>query len=237
MKRFLSVVVAAAVLGCMGSVARAEEEGAAEGSRPEIVVGLKTWMNKMKREAAGESITSNNILLVGPAVEVECSKTHMFAEASYMVSASDYKVSVTEFDPALGSDVVVDKKISRRDIDLAVGYQFNHNVGAFVGYRDSELKEEGMKETSSGALIGVRGSVPVNEELSVFGKASYLFTRTKSDLGTEDAPGWIAQLGVKYAFTKQIAAALGYQLETTKTKDTDVKDTFSGATLDVAYTF
>jgi hypothetical protein len=54
---------------------------------------------------------------------------------------------------------------------------------------------------------------------------------------SEKAPGYVAAIGVKYEFIKQLAGTLGYQLETTKAKDTSIKDTFTGFTLDVMYTF
>jgi opacity protein-like surface antigen len=229
MKRIVSGIAVVLMLVCMSGAARAEEEKA-EGTG--ITAGIKTWMNTWKREMNGETIKSNSIVLVGPAVEVEFPQ-HIFAEASYVVSMSDYKVE----------DAGVSEEFSRKDLDLAVGYQFNHQVGAFFGYRSSELKEKesGEKETVSGPLLGVRGSVPVNEALSVFGKATYLITKLKAeDAGastSENAPGFIVEAGVKYEFITHLDGALGYKYETTKTKDTSVKDTFTGFTLEVAYMF
>jgi opacity protein-like surface antigen len=81
----------------------------------------------------------------------------------------------------------------------------------------------------------------VTEAFSVYGKATYLFTRLKAEedghSDTQDSPGWIGELGVKYAFTKQVGANLGYKYETTKGDDSDVRDTFTGLTLGVNYTF
>jgi len=230
MKRIVSGVAVVLMLVCMSGAARAEEHKA-EGT--EIVAGVKTWMNTWKREEPGkEGKTSNSIVLAGPAIEAEF-HNHVFAEASYMMSMSDYKVE----------DAGTTAEISRNDLDLAVGYQINHNVGAFLGYRNSAFKEKetGAKETLSGPLLGVRGSVPVNEALSVFGKATYLVTKLKVEDAvsstTENAPGWIAEVGVKYEFIKHLSGALGYKYETTKTKDTSITDTFTGFTLDVMYTF
>ena len=227
MKRIASGVVAALLFLTMSAGARAEE-GKSEGV--EVTAAVKAWMNQWKRsDPAAESKTSNSIILIGPAIEVEF-PVGIFVEASYLTSMADYKVS----------EATGDIKFSRTDIDLAAGYMFNHNVGAFVGYRNSEFKEKdsGAKETLSGTLLGVRGSVPVSEAFSVYGKATYLFTNLKpSDADSEQAPGWIAEAGLKYAFTKAFAGALGYKYETTKTKDSKIEDTFTGATLDVMYTF
>lgn len=223
--------MAAVVLLVVGSgTARAEEaKESKEGT--EVEVGIKAWMNKMKRDAptAPESFTSDSTILVGPVVEAKF-PNNIFVEASYLFSASNYKADVG------GTNVEFD----RADIDLAVGYMITHQFGAFAGYRNSALKdkETGDKETSYGPIVGVLGTVPVSEPLSIYGKLTYLFTKLKSDIDpTQDAPGWIAEIGVKYEFAKEISANLGYQYETTKTKDTDVKDTFAGFTLGAMYAF
>lgn len=230
MKRIIGGVAVVLLLLSLSGAARAEEH---ETEGTEIVAGVKTWTNTWKRDIPGtEGFKSNTVMLIGPAIEAEFAN-HVFIEASYLMSASRYK----------SDDTTVTEEFSRNDLDLAVGYQFNHNVGAFLGYRISAFKEKetGNKETSSGMLLGVRGSVPVMEALSVVGKVTYLDTKMKVEDAagstSEKAPGYVAAIGVKYEFVKHLAGTLGYQYETTKTKDTSVKDTFTGFTLDVMYTF
>ena len=203
------------------------EEGA------KTAAGLKIWMNRWKSEQPGsESRTSGIGALIGWAAEAEFSNG-IFLEASYLVSVSDYT-----FDRA---DVTTD--VERSDVDMAVGYQFNHNVEVFAGYRSSQFWEKitKNKETIHGPLIGVRGSVPLNNALSLFGELTFLPRSTKATFAAtnekETALGWISRAGVKYVFSREIAGALGYQYETTKGKDTNIKDTFAGATLDMMYSF
>ena len=229
MKRIVSTVLAGVVVVSLGGVAMAEE-GHLGGT--EIAVGVKSWVNDWKREVPGEGSTkSDNIMLVGPAVEVEFAN-HLFAEASYLFSTSNYTLDETG----------VDANFDRKDFDLAVGYSFLKYFGVFAGYRDSafEKSNSNAKETSYGPLLGVRGSVAVNDALSVYAKGTYLITRLKTEedgnSAKEDAPGWIAEIGVKYAFTKHLGADLGYKYERTK-GDSDIKDTFQGVTLGVSYTF
>jgi len=229
MKRIASGVVAVLLLLTMSGAVRAEE--GAEVT--EVTVGVKTWFNNWKREAASVgSETSNYTLLIGPAIEAEF-PNHIFVEGSYMMSASDYKFSD-------GDNIV--RKFDRADLDLAVGYMFTHTIGVFAGYRDSRFEEKDVdvKESVYGPLIGIRASAPLDEALSVYGKLSYLLTTFKSSeegMGSEKAPGWVAEAGVKYAFTKEFAGSLGYKFEQTETKESEIKDTFSGVTLDVMYTF
>jgi len=195
--------------------------------------GLKIWMNRWKSESPGsESRTSSIGAMVGWAAAAEFSNG-VFVEASYLVSVSDYT-----FDHA---DVATE--LERNDVDLVVGYQFNHNVGVFAGYRSSQFREKMTKdkETVYGPLVGVRGAVPLNDALSLFGELTYLPRSTKAIFAAthekETAQGWFYKAGVKYVFTREIAGALGYQYETTKGNDTKVKDTFAGATLDMMYSF
>lgn len=227
MKRIISGIMMALLLVVMSGAARAEEEKV-EGTV--IKAGIKMWMNSWKREAPGtESMKSNNILLVGPSIEAELND-RFFVEASYLFSASDYKFTeagvTTEFD--------------RSDLDLALGTNLNRYVGAMIGYRNSAFKEKetGAKESLYGLFYSVRGSAPLNETISLYGKLTYLSTRFKAEgQAREEAPGWIAEAGIKYAFNKELTGDLGYKYETTKGKDSSIKDTFTGVTLGVMYAF
>ena len=204
---------------------------AEEGTR--TAAGLKIWMNKWKSEGPGsQSGTSGIGALIGWAAEADFSN-NVFVEASYLVSVSDYSFE--------HSDVTTD--VERNDVDILAGYQFNRNVGVFTGYRSSQFWEKMTKnkETVHGPLIGVRGSMPLNNALSLFGDLTWLPWSTKATFAATDEKettlGWISRAGVKYVFTREITGAFGYQYEMTKGKNTKVKDTFAGATLDVMYSF
>ena len=210
----------------MGGTATAEE-----GTK--TAAGLKIWMNRWKSEGPGsEGGTSGIGALIGWAAEAEFSN-NVFVEASYLVSVSDYTFDQTD----------VTTEVERSDVDMAVGYMFNHGLGVFAGYRSSQFWEKitKNKETVHGPLIGARGSVPLNNALSLFGELTFLPRSTKATFGAtnekETALGWFSRAGVKYVFTREIAGALGYQYETSKGQDTKIKDTFAGVTLDIMYSF
>jgi opacity protein-like surface antigen len=228
MKRIISGVVVALLVLTMSGVARAEEG-------VEVEAGMKLWMNKWKNaDPARSTLTSDDMILVGPVVEAKL-PNHVFVEASTMIAISDTKVN----DDSTSQTY----KLSRSDMDMAAGYMFLHNVGAFVGYRSSTIKDKdrAYDATSYGPVLGIRGSVPVHEAVELFGKVTYLLTKLKEEsptgTATQNAPGWIAEAGVKYEFSKKISGSFGYQYETTKTKDTSVKDTFTGFTLGAMYAF
>jgi len=239
MKRIVISMLAAIVLTMGSGFAWAEEEhhaekGAAEEGT-EVEVGVKVWWNKWKRSGGIENFTSDSTYLLGPVAEVKF-HNNMFIEAGYLVSMADYKATVLE-----GAELR-ELKVDRHDLDVAAGYMFTHEIGAFVGYRSSAMKDvSGIEETAYGPLVGIRGAVPVNEALSFYGRFTYLFNRLKNDMLVlvthESMNGWIAEAGAKYDFTKHISATLGYQYETTKAKDQGFTDKFSGVTLGAMYAF
>jgi len=200
--------------------------------------GVKLWYNKWKSEDSTGSMTLDAALLAGPAFEAKF-PNHVFIEASYLLSLNDYEKAE---DPA---KITADRK----DLDLAVGYQFIPEAGAFVGYKstssDWTYTEPGVNETGSidlsGPVIGLRGNYGINEMFAVYASAAYLMTKAENEEGgvttKEDAPGTVFELGVKAKFSEQLSATLGYKVESTKEDKTNVKDTFSGLTLGAMYAF
>ena len=131
----------------------------------------------------------------------------------------------------------------RTDFDVAIGKQFHRNMAYFFGFRSTQIRERGtnFKETVAGPFVGVRGTLPLNNTVSLFGKLIYLplseravYTTTKS---SEWAMGWFAAAGIKYDFTKKLSGSLGYQYESTEGENTDTRDIFAGSTFDVMYVF
>jgi opacity protein-like surface antigen len=226
MKRIIVGVVTAMLLIGAASVVRAEEG-------IEVEVGVKAWFNKWKRELpTGESSKSKCTRLLGPAVEVKF-PDHIFVEASYLASLNDYRFS----------DITGQTKFERKDLDMAMGYAITPMVSVFAGYKESAFKEDvtGNKETNYGPIAGIRGSYALNDKTSFHGGLNYLLTRLKVEDAagtvTEKSPGWIAELGAQYEFAKHTSVDLGYKYETTKGKESKIKDTFAGLTLGVKYAF
>ena len=226
MKRIIAGMFTAVLLLTVGGAARAEE-----GAGTEVEAGIKWWCNKWKQRSELGTVRSERSPLIGPAVEA---KFHngIFVEGSYLQSGWDYK-----FDDALGT-----VKLDRRDLDLAAGYMVLRNVGVFAGYRNSVMKENGtgVKETVYGSLLGVRGSVSLSEAVSLYGSYTALLNRFKEEAvetSRERSPGWAAEAGAKYAFSKHVSASLGVKYETTKGMATHVRDSFLGWVLGAMYAF
>jgi hypothetical protein len=221
-KRILTEIAAVLLLITGTGAARAEE-----GAKPSM--GIKTWLNKWTQHApSAESITSNSIMLLGPAIEMKLGD-HIYVEASYVFSVSDYTFS--------NSNIVHN---GRQDADLVFTYMPVPEFGILVGYKNISInrKEAGIKETVVGPLVGISGNIFVAKALSCYAELNYLVTRFKQAGATtpetsleEDIPGWAFEFGIKYAYTKKFTGTLGYKYETYTGKDSHVEDTFSGPTL------
>jgi predicted porin len=205
----------------------------------EVEAGIKMWYPGWKNEdPTGGSLKFDPTLLVGPAIEVKL-PSHLFFEASYLLSTSDFEK--TEGTAKLTAD--------RKDLDIAVGYDFIPEVGIFIGYKNSsmdwKLTDTGGNDSGSmdlsGPVIGLRGKYSFSDMFGVYASAAYLMTKVenKDSTGTvkEDSPGTVFELGVKAKFNKELSATLGYKVESTKEDKSNIKDTFSGVTLGVMYAF
>lgn len=235
-KSIICIMVLLFVL--VGGVAFANEGMENEGV--EMQAGVKMWYNQWKSEEPGaNSMTFDSSLLIGPSFEAEF-PNHVFVEASIMFSAMDYEWNQAP------EKITAD----RQDIDIAVGYQFIPEAGAFVGYKNSSSDwtyTDGVSSSTgsidlSGPVIGLRGNVAINEMFSAYASAAYLMTKVENkEAGAptekEDAPGTVFELGVKAAFNEALSGTLGYKIESTKEDKTNIKDTFSGVTLGVMYAF
>ncbi len=238
MKRSIIVLIAALLFAASCGTVFAEEKKEHEGI--EVEAGVKAWYNKWTNKDPDPALGTTKFdatTLLGPAIEVKFPH-HFYAEAAYLISLSDYKATT-----ALGEEFSSDRK----DLDLAVGYRFIPEVGVFVGYKNVSMDWTVTGVTSgsfdlSGPMFGLRGDVPVSETFSIFASATYLMTKveTKEEgfaTTKNDAPGSIFELGVKASFSKELSGTLGYKVESTKEKNTDIKDSFAGLTLGVMYAF
>lgn len=220
MKRILVGTAVVLLLFSGWSVASAQQG-------TEVSVGVKMWVNDWTESAPGfASTTSDNTVLLGPAIEVKF-PNYFFLQASYLIATADYDF------PDTG------QQFDRQDLDVAVGYFVVPGFGLETGYKSSWFKERGTGISSSvyGPILGIRGIAQVDPYLSFYGRLDYLFTRFKSNdpdplaITREDSPGWVFEFGVKYAFTTQFAGSLGYKYETNEGRDSSVRDSFSGLTL------
>lgn len=226
MKRILIGAVAALLLVIGSGAARAEESKGLE-------VGVQMWVNEWTHDQPsrveggtfmpGGSITSDSTVLFGPTIEVKF-PNHVFVNASYLFSVSDYTFS---------SDTIYNDE--RQDANVAIGYMIVPEFGVLAGYKNSLFKEKetGIKDTVYGPLVGMIAIAPMYVNTSFYGKLNYLFTRFKQQGGgidgfQEDSPGWTLEVGFKVDFTREFSGTFGYRYETNTGSASSVQDSFSG---------
>ncbi len=223
--RSMLIAMAAAILAAGSGIACAEES-------PGVYAGVKTWVNDWTHEVPGfAGITSDSAVLFGPAIEARFGE-EFFAEASYLVSISDYTFpdfQSTNFD--------------RRDLEVTAGYMIVPGFGFVAGYKDTELKDraDGIRDRVYGPVLGVIAIAHPDASVSFFAKVNYLLTRFKEELPgsvfEEGSPGWIVELGIKFEFTEKAFGTFGYKYEWNRGNNSDVTDAFSGLTLGVMFGF
>jgi hypothetical protein len=184
---------------------------------------MKMWINDWTNDNPRRgSISSDSAVLFGPELKVKF-PNHVFLDASYLFSLSDYTFSdngIYNYD--------------RQDANISVGYMIVPEFGVLAGYKDTtfRLREDGIKYTVYGPLIGVIGIAPVSYNTSLYGKLNYLITRFKpSDPRggiQEDSPGWEFEFGLKFGITNKTSGQVGYRFETNRGSSSRVEDSFSG---------
>lgn len=101
-----------------------------------------------------------------------------------------------------------------------VGYDFNRNWGAEIGYAD--LGRPGFSYTSGGLpgsaeakesawYLAAKGNWPVNQRFNLFGKLGG--TRNRLEVNGADAAktDWLLGVGAEYSVSKQVGVRLEYE--------------------------
>jgi len=225
MKRILIGVISALLLVAGSGAARAE-------TGKGIEAGVQMWVNEWTHDVPGAgSITSDSTVLFGPAITVQF-PNHVFVDASYLFSVSDY---------TFVSDTIYNDE--RQDANVAIGYMIVPGFGVVAGYKNSSFKEKetGIKDTVYGPHIGMVGIAPMYGNSAFYGKFNYLFTRFKqkdaSGVFQEESPGWTFELGFKADFTREFFGTFGYKYETNTGSNSNIEDSFSGLIFGAMFVF
>jgi OmpA-OmpF porin, OOP family len=128
----------------------------------------------------------------------------------------------------LSADGVGSTKESDTGYKLYGGYEFTKNFGVEVGYvdlgKDSASGSDGINTASfsikpKAAYLAATGTLPMNEQLSLFAKAGVSANRTElnatfngaSDSSTEKRTTAMFGIGVAYNFSKNCAVVGEYE--------------------------
>jgi hypothetical protein len=206
--------------------------GAAHADVSKVQAGVQMWINQWTQDDPRfGSITSDSTVLFGPAIEVKF-PNHVFVDASYLFSLSDYTFS---------SNAIYN--VERQDTDAAIGYMIVPEFGVLAGYKNSVFKqnEPGVRQTVQGPLIGMIVIAPMSAYSSFYSKLNYLFTRFKEEGARggfqEDSPGWSLEFGFKVGFTREFSGTFGYKYETNTGSNSNIQDSFSGFIFGAMFAF
>ena len=225
----------------------------------EASLGIKLWSNTWKEtispaEGGSQTINNGRAAMVGPTLEARFWK-NWFAGITYLRALDDYESSNWYAD----DDKMV---LERRDMDLLAGYlvrdQLNaFNAGFFLAYKTVDapasytnqaagLTDVGIgRWTLKGPGLGVLAEKRLDATTVLNGSITYLtleqeFSFYSGGASRFDSNGWAFEAAVAHAFTRSISANVGMKYQWVKGQKLNgdtVKDTFSGLTGGIAYTF
>jgi len=249
-KAVLVAIVLSAVLVCAAQVVASDIEAS---------LGVKLWSNTWKETispAGGGSQEFNNgsVLMAGPALQAKYGK-NWFAGITYLKALEDYESANWYAD---GDKMAFD----RTDMDLLAGYLVRDplnafDAGFFLTYKTVDAHASYTNQAAgitdvgigtwklSGPGLGILAEKRLDALTFLNGSVTYLMLEQEfaySSGGTSrfDANGWAFEVSVAHAFTGQISADVGLKYQWVKGQKLNgdiVKDTFSGLTAGIAYTF
>lgn len=211
-------------------------------------VGVSTWFNSREfTNSAGKVYESDDpIFMYGPTLKGRSG--NVFYGLTYLVSGADYEYTYT--DDAIEKEV---DSMSRRDLDLVIGYMFSPYVGVYAGYKrikgdwtydytdkttpsSSYTLDNYLEETISGPGFGVNGSIPVSDQAALYGSFAWMaldqeYLDTSTGATTEYNLGGIAfEFGGAFLLSPRLNANVGYKYQSFEDPDYDWTLKFSGLT-------
>jgi opacity protein-like surface antigen len=132
--------------------------------------------------------------------------------AAVLLAATSFAASAAE--PTnfyVGGDVgssKADDLSSKTSVGIFGGYTFNENFAVEAGFRRlgkwDDLKVNQLS-------LSVLGSVPVADQVAVYGRLGYNRLESKYDGGKEHENKGLYGIGVSYAITKEVSARVEWQ--------------------------
>jgi len=196
-------------------------------------LGIKTWNNHMSRLDKFPSDKTNSSII------------------SFTAKKGDYFVVGSSLLPSTypGSNSNLGQYTTRKDTDLAVGWQLNSNISLIGGYKNLAIKtwfaETGetklWKETAKVTYIGANASNMFDENKFVYGQ----YTKSingKDDQSDNQSPEpnpklkfYQYEIGFGYLANKNTQLTAGYRSQSFKVPDGGTK--MPGFTLGASYSF
>ncbi|KQZ39800.1 outer membrane beta-barrel protein [Duganella sp. Root1480D1] len=135
--------------------------------------------------------------------------------AATLMAVASFAASAAEPSFYVGGDVGTSKpKDVKSETSYGVfgGYKFNDNFAIEAGLRRlGNWKEDGIDDKVNQFSLSAIGSLPVADQLSVYGRLGYNRVEEKFEGEKESRNKALFGLGVSYQITKEISARVEWQ--------------------------
>ena len=135
--------------------------------------------------------------------------------AAALLAVTSFAASAAEPSFYVGGDVGSSKKTginSETSYGVFGGYKFDENFAVEAGFRRlGNWEEDGIDDKVTQLSLSVLGSVPVDEQFSVYGRLGYNRVEEKFLGEKAHENKALFGLGVSYQITKEISARVEWQ--------------------------
>lgn len=135
--------------------------------------------------------------------------------AAVLLAATSFAASAAEPSFYVGGDVGSSKPqdaSSKTSYGVFGGYTFNENFAVEAGFRRlGHWTEDGFDDKANQLAVSVLGSVPVADQVSVYGRLGYNRISEKINGESDHTNKALFGVGVSYAITKEVSARIEWQ--------------------------
>ncbi|SFG01761.1 OmpA-OmpF porin, OOP family [Duganella sp. CF458] len=135
--------------------------------------------------------------------------------AAALLAVTSFAASAAEPSFYVGGDVGSSKPKdvnSETSYGVFGGYKFDENFAVEAGFRRlGNWEEDGIDDKVTQLSLSVLGSVPVADQVAVYGRLGYNRVEEKFDGDKESKNKVLFGLGVSYQITKEISARVEWQ--------------------------
>lgn len=208
----------------------------------QVFAGVRLWANEWDMSFVGQQRTldtsnPSNIVLRD---EVRTSLSDMEVVPMPTIGAryGNFLASMTYFVPtSYKGKGGLRSSVERSELDVTAGYFVLPSVLVSLGYKratvERVLDDVDSEQKISAVLLGISGSAPLADKLSLYGNFAYGLARQKSEVndvrGKDNYSSTyaIGELGLSYrflegragSFVKSVSGSVGYRAQSFTTKD------------------
>jgi hypothetical protein len=208
----------------------------------QVFAGVRLWVNEWDISFIGQrrsvDVSNPSSIVLREEVVSAVSDTEIVPMPTVGVRYGNLLASMTYFAPtSYEADGGLRRSVRRSEMDVTAGYFVLPSLVVSVGYKrvnaSRVVDDLDSEQRVSGVLLGISGSAPLAEKLSLYGNFAYGLARQKSEI--KDARGKddfrstyaIGELGLSYrfldresgSFVKSVNGSIGYRTQIYTTRN------------------